>query len=195
MNKKNTKVEKGEYGYLDYKKRQSAVLMILGFSIVAVLFFIWYFATKTKNNIMIVISILTVLPVAKFAVNFFFLLPYHSEKKEEYDKLKDMVKEMIVLTDLVFTTDQKFFPFPTSFMVIHNGSACGFTNHEKYHTEYMEKFLENNLQVNGVKVNVKIFKDKKQFFNRVKTLAEIVPDEKQSKKDIRIKELLLTLTI
>ena len=59
----------------------------------------------------------------------------------------------------------------------------------------MEKFLENNLQVNGVKVNVKIFKDKKQFFNRVKTLAEIVPDEKQSKKDIRIKELLLTLTI
>ena len=59
----------------------------------------------------------------------------------------------------------------------------------------MEKFLENNLQVNGVKVNVKIFKDKKQFFNRVKTLSEIVPDEKQSKKDIRIKELLLTLTI
>ena len=47
----------------------------------------------------------------------------------------------------------------------------------------------------SVKVNVKIFKDKKQFFNRVKTLAEIVPDEKQSKKDIRIKELLLTLTI
>lgn len=81
MNKKNTKVEKGEYGYLDYKKRQSAVLMILGFSIVAVLFFIGYFATKTKNNIMTVISILTVLPVAKFAVNFFFLLPYHSEKK------------------------------------------------------------------------------------------------------------------
>ena len=56
---------------------------------------------------------------------------------------------MIVLTDLVFTTDQKFFPFPTSFMVIHNGSACGFTNHEKYHTEYMEKFLENNLQADG----------------------------------------------
>lgn len=195
MNKKSTKVEKGEYGYLDYKKRQSAFLMILGFSIVAVLFFIGYFATKTKNNIMTVISILTVLPVAKFAVNFFFLLPYHSEKKEEYDKLKDMVKEAIMLTDLVFTTDQKFFPFPTSFMVVHNGSVCGFTNNEKYQTEYMEKFLENNLQANGVKANVKIFKDKKQFFNRVKTLSEIVPDEKQSKKDIRIKELLLTLTI
>lgn len=195
VNKKNTKVLKGEYGYLNYKKKQSALFMTAGFIIVAILFFIGYFATKTKNNIMTVFAILTVLPVSKFAVSFFSLLPYHSEKKEDYEEIKVMAKEMIVLTDLIFTTDQKFLPFPITFVVVHNGSACGYTNSQRYDIEYLEKFLTNNLQANGVKTNIKIFKDKKQFFNRIKNLSEITRDEKQIQKDIRIKELLFTLTM
>ena len=92
---------------------------------------------------------------------------------------------------MVITTGEK--TLPTLFVAVHNSSVCGYTEAEKYDTAYAETFLTQNLMTNGQKATVKIFKDKKVFFNRLDTMRQIETEEKQQKKDQRIAEILLTL--
>lgn len=185
------KLEKGEYGYLNYRKKRLGMAALLCFLLVAVLFLIGYLATKTRNNIMTVMAILSVLPAGKFAASFLVLLPHKSASQEQYDRVKAHAKGVKLLSDLVITTGEK--TLPTLFMAVHNSSVCGYAEAENYDTAHAEQFLTKNLMANGQKATVKIFKDEKAFLNRLDTMRQIETDEKQQKRDGRIGEILLTL--
>lgn len=184
-------VEKGKFSYIKSQKRLYGNLTLAGMLMVLMLFFSGYLATGTRNNIMTVVAILSVLPTAKFAATFFMLLPYHSQSKEVYDEVLSHAGDTILLTDMVITTKEKI--LPTDFFVVRNGNACGYSSSEKYDTAFAEKFLAENLKLNGLKVNVKIFRDKKQFLNRVDALSSAASDEKKKPQDERTASTLLTL--
>ena len=44
------KVEKGEFGYLAYKKRRNMIKTIIAFAVVLVIFIIGFIIWKSKNN-------------------------------------------------------------------------------------------------------------------------------------------------
>jgi len=185
------KVGKGEYGYLNYRKKRLGVATMLCFLVVAVFFLIGYLTTKTRNNIMTIMAILSVLPAGKFAASFFALLPYQGASKEQYKRVMTHADGVQVLADLVITTGQK--TLPTLFMAVHNSSVCGYVNAKNYDIAHAEQFLTKNLMENGQKATVKIFRDEKVFLNRLDTMRQIEIDEKQREKDTRIEEILLTL--
>ncbi|MCX4268029.1 MAG: hypothetical protein OSJ62_05120 [Lachnospiraceae bacterium] len=189
--KEKKKIAKGEYGYLTMRKKRLGTATALCLCMVAVFFFTGYLTTKTRNNIFTVMAILSALPTAKFAASFLALLPYPSASSEQYQSVLEHAKQVRILTDLVITTGEK--TLPTLFVAVHNSSVCGYTEAEKYDTAYAETFLTQNLMTNGQKATVKIFKDKKVFFNRLDTMRQIETEEKQQKKDQRIAEILLTL--
>lgn len=187
------KIQKGEYGYLNTRKKRLGIATLLCLCMVASFFLVGYLSTKTRNNILTVMAILTALPTAKFAASFLVLLPYPSVSFEQYKKVLEYAKGVRILTDLVITTGEK--TLPTLFIAIHNSSVCGYTKEEKYDIVYAETFLTKNLMANGQKATVKIFKDEKVFLHRLETMSQIETDEKQQKKDQRIGEILLTLVI
>ena len=191
--KKGKKIEKGEYGYLAFRKKRLGAATLVCLCMVAAFFLVGYFSTKTRNNILTVMAILSALPTAKFASSFLVLLPYKSVPLEQCKEVLHHAKDSLFFTDLVITTEEK--TLPTLFIAVHNSSVCGYTTSEKYDIAYAESFLTKNLMTNGQKATVKIVKDEKVFFNRLDTMQQIKTDEKQQRKDQRIGEILLTLVM
>lgn len=187
------KIEKGEYGYLNARKKRLGIATLFCFCMIAAFFLVGYLTTKTRNNIFTIMAILSALPTAKFAASFLVLLPYQGVSFEQYKKVLGSAKGVRILTDLVITTGEK--TLPTLFVAIHNSSVCGYTKEEKYDIAYAESFLTKNLMTNGQKATVKIFKDEKVFLHRLEAMKQIETDEKQQKKDQRIGEILLTLVM
>lgn len=187
------KREKGEFGYLYYRKLVLGVITLACFFVVLCLFLIGYFVTKTRNNIMTVMAILMVLPSAKFAASFFALLPHQCATEEQYKRVKAFAEDFVFLSDLVITTGQR--TLPTFFFVVHNSSVCGYAEWQKYDIVHAEKFLTENLMSNGQKATVKIFTDEKTFLKRLEAMKQVETDEKQNQKDKRIGEILLTLVM
>ena len=67
------KVEKGEFGYLAYKKSRNMIKTIIAFAVVLVIFIIGFIIWKSKNNYLTMLAVVLVLPAAKFAVSYFVL--------------------------------------------------------------------------------------------------------------------------
>ena len=57
--------EKGEFGYLNYRKKLNLIKMIVSFAVVAAVLIIGFIVYKTRANIFTVAAIVLVLPAAK----------------------------------------------------------------------------------------------------------------------------------
>ena len=80
------KVEKGEFGYLAYKKSRNMIKTIIAFAVVLVIFIIGFIIWKSKNNYLTMLAVVLVLPAAKFAVSYFVLIP-HKNCDEELKRI------------------------------------------------------------------------------------------------------------
>ena len=81
--------EKGEFGYLNYRKKLNLIKMIVSFAVVAAVLIIGFIVYKTRANIFTVAAIVLVLPAAKMAVAYFVVLPHKpadNELKEKVDE-------------------------------------------------------------------------------------------------------------
>lgn len=70
-----SKKEKGEFGYLKYKRSFNLLLTIIAFLIIAAVFVTGLIIFKSRNNYMTLVATVLVLPGAKIAVSYFILLP------------------------------------------------------------------------------------------------------------------------
>lgn len=72
------KVDKGKFGYLDYKKRIEIIRTAVYFALVAAIFFIGYSQTHTRLNLLTVVAVLGCLPASKALVGVITRFPYPS---------------------------------------------------------------------------------------------------------------------
>ncbi len=186
-------INKGQFEYIKNKKRQRAIVCAVCFLLVLAVFLTGYFSTGSRENILTVMAILGVLPAAKFAATLCMMLPYHSQAREEYDKIAEASGESILYVDMLLSTEKKV--LPTDFIVIRGGTVCGLATSPKYDVGYAQDYLVGMLKKHGIKANVKIFTDRGKFLKRVKELAALDVDEKQSVRDERTASLMLTLVL
>ena len=69
-----SKVQKGQYGYLSYKKKFSAIVTIGMFALSLAIFIMGYVTTKTNANLLTVVAVLGCLPASKSAVSMLMFL-------------------------------------------------------------------------------------------------------------------------
>jgi glucan phosphoethanolaminetransferase (alkaline phosphatase superfamily) len=94
------KVEKGEFGYLAYKKSRNMIKTIIAFAVVLVIFIIGFIIWKSKNNYLTMLAVVLVLPAAKFAVSYFVLIPHKNcdeELKSAIEERKSELNSVLVL--------------------------------------------------------------------------------------------------
>ena len=101
------KVEKGEFGYLAYKKRRNMIKTIIAFAIVLVIFIIGFIIWKSKNNYLTMLAVVLVLPAAKFAVSYFVLIPHRNCDEELKSAIEERKGELNSVYDLVVSNKQK----------------------------------------------------------------------------------------
>ena len=94
---------------------------------------------------------------------------------------------------MILTTREKIMPI--DYLVVKDSHVYGYTTYKKCDIAFTEKFLVNNMQLNGHKVAVKIWDDEKKFLGKVSSLASKEIEDAQLNSDIAVAETLVTLVV
>lgn len=208
------KTEKGSFGYLSQKKKTEAIKTLILFAIPLALFIAGLIATGTRRNLLTIIAVLGFLPASKYAVLLIMYLKSHGIGAADHEIVESALQkhaqedgigdELIVLYDLVFTTQEHTYEVPA--MYLYGGSACGYLMQQKSRDEKtkkkkdaadlsasLEKHLTNCLKKDGQDVNVKIFESFEIFTRR---LVEQKPLEKADVKTAKaIRRVLFQVSL
>ena len=85
------KVLKGSFGYLDYKKKMSAIMTMGMFALSLVIFIMGYITTKTNANYLTVVAVLGCLPASKCAVSMIMFLKAKGCSKEDSNEIEKVI--------------------------------------------------------------------------------------------------------
>ena len=185
---------KGTLGYINNRKLARGLLFLLEVALVAAIFITGYVTTGRRENLLTVVAIVGVLPAAKSLIALIMIWPHKSQTKEAYDEVCDAAGDTsVVLTELVLTTTERIMPI--DFIIVKESHIVGFTTNSKCDIPFADKFLTENMQLNGHKVSVKIMNNKSKFLMRVKELAGKEITEEQVQKDSEIAATVLSLAI
>ena len=167
--------EKGEFGYLNYRKKLNLIKMIVSFAVVAAVLIIGFIVYKTRANIFTVAAIVLVLPAAKMAVAYFVVLPHKPAETGMIDTwhkyCQKQMKDQFHMLDekLIFSNSKK--PIGTQAVVVSDAAVIALTNENNADKKLFETSLKDFMANDSRNVNVTLYNDEKSFLSRVSTLA------------------------
>lgn len=176
---KNLLVPKGAFGYLNSRKKYTALRTVLFFSISAALYIAGIITTGSNKNLLTIVAVLVCLPACKSAVNFILFLRAKGCSSALHEKVAAFVNDsMTVFYDMYFTSYQK--NYPISHMALKGGMLCGITEDPSCSCREAEKHLEQMLVQEGIKnVTVNIFSQDDKYVDRLSRLIDMqVKDHK-----------------
>ena len=176
------KVQKGDPGYLDHKKRIEIIRTIIYFGIVAAVFLLGYTQTHTRRNILTVVAILGCLPAAKALVGVITRFPYSSIDRKKADEIRSKTGLLTVCYDMVITSRESI--MPVDCIVISGHTIFGYTHYEKVNAEELSKHIRSILAQNQyTELTVKVLNQYKPFLARIEGLNNIVAVEREDTKE------------
>ena len=182
------KVKKGEYGYIEFKRKSQLVITMIFFILIAVILYTGYGIFNNKKNILTVFAAVLAIPTAKYAVTYIILIPRKSITRDEYDKL-ETIYGINKSFDYVVTSQDKIFCVPC--LAVKDNSMYLYMNTEKVKEKYVVDYL-NTMVGKEFKINtIKVFKDYSVFFNEVRKLSGNMP----GKNDEKIIEELKNISV
>lgn len=175
------KKDKGEAGYLKEKKKISLIVTISAFIVVVAIFLIGAIVYKTRNNIMTVVSIVSVLPAAKIAVGYMVLLPHKSCDEKLVHELESKASGLVKFFDLIISNSKK--PIGVQACFVTDCNVCLFTNEENIDKSFIEKSIVTFIKNEKLTVSVNLYFDKGAFIKRAETLSLNFDYEDKNKVD------------
>lgn len=180
---KNKITPKGSFGYIQNRKRFTAVRTVLYFALSISLYVAGYVTTGSNKNLLTIVAVLGCLPSCKSAVNFIIFLRAKGCSQELRDAVKKFDTELTSFYDLYFTSYQK--NYQVSHMVVKGNVLCGITESEKCDVNEAQKHLEQMLLQEGIKnMTVKIFSDRRKYIDRLSQLTELETEENKNRDEI-----------
>lgn len=162
------KVNKGNVGYIRYKKMLQSVIILVFIAAGLSLFFICKTVLKTPRNLGTVFAVLLVLPATKALVNLILFLPYRSTDKAFADKALQFIGDSDkAYFDCVFTSPQNLMHL--DFIGVKcNEIVCYSSENKK--TDIITKYLSESLKKQGVDVHVHVFLKQQDVLRRLSDL-------------------------
>lgn len=181
---KNLLVPKGAFGYLDNRKKYTALRTLIYFLISGGLYAMGILTTGSNKNLLTIVAILGCLPACKSAVNFILFMRAKGCSSALHEKLSSYDNSaMTVFYDMYFTSYQK--NYPLSHMALKGGMLCGITEHLSCSCREAEKHLEQMLVQEGIKnVTVNIFSQEDKYIDRLGRLSDMQTEEHQNREGI-----------
>lgn len=190
------KIQKGESGYLDYKKKIEILRTTIYFIIVAIIFAIGYIETGTRLNTMTVIAVLGCLPSAKALVGVIARMPYSSTSQKIVQEVNEKAPHITKVYDLILTTREAI--MPVECIVISGETIFGYTSNQKVNLEHLSKHIKEMMSQNNLSYStIKFFHNYQAFLSRAEGLESIAVVEKLDTKELeqQRKNLLLQLSM
>ena len=163
------KIRKGQYGYRDQHKKSRALLTgLFAVAIIAQLIARQLASEQAAKNILTVMAILTVLPMANLASPLLASWKYRTAERAFYEKARAYEGKCTMLYDLIVTTKEQILPLDA--VAVHPNGVFAFCSNEKTDLSKAEKAVNALFQANKLDPNVKLIRDPHAFFRRLDSL-------------------------
>lgn len=163
------KKNKGEYGYRDSHKRMQLLLTgVLAAAILAQLIARSFTDNQATKNILTVMAILTVLPMANIASPLIASWKYHTPSDSFHQKMISYEKKGMLLYDLIVTTKEHVIPLDAA--AVHPAGIFAYCTSARLNTGKAEKELQELLKNNKINLKLRLITDEKGFFRRLDSL-------------------------
>lgn len=196
------KVAKGNCGYTMAHRKGQFLKMCLYIALSLAVFLLGYLATKKTENLLSIVAILGVLPVAKEMVGVIMSFKRKPMERELYEKISEKAGDLEQIYELLFTTQEKSYGAEAA--IIEGSDVICYTKDPHCDTIALQKHLVKMLEANGFRENVKVYTDLKKFLDRTADLErrekKEIPYQKNPtypdlNRDQLIRHLLLALSI
>lgn len=163
------KINKGEYGYRDSHKKMRVFLTgLLTAAIMAQLIARSFTDSQATKNILTVMAILTVLPMANMASPLIASWKYRTPSEAFHQKMVPYEKNGEVLYDLIVTTKEHVIPLDAA--AVHPAGIFAYCTSSRLNTGKAEKELQELLKNNRISLKLRLITDEKSFFRRLDSL-------------------------
>lgn len=176
------KIERCNYGRINYEKRRLLLGALLMVAIGVAVFVLGLLLNKfEKRNIFTVAAVCMVLPMTRYLVTFFALLPYHTAEKSLYNLVKEHMPEQAVLvSDYVFTLSEKVMGL--SFLVLTDHEYYGLIAREQADAEKLRSILADGLKKCGFSGKVVVCTNAEQLLTKLSKAPAVTKTEEEWKE-------------
>lgn len=173
------KAQKGEFGYIRAQKKKRTLITALLFLIPLVIFFTGLQQTGTRLNMFTFVAIMGCLPASRSAVGMVMMLLQKPADAQLYREVEERAGDLVRAYELTVSAYEKNTPIDS--LVICGYHVVAYTGSDKADPSFAEKHIREILKGNGFRADVKIFKDRKLYLDRVAALAA---QRTEAEKDI-----------
>ncbi|MCI6731061.1 MAG: O-linked GlcNAc transferase-like protein [Lachnospiraceae bacterium] len=163
------KIQKGQYGYRESRKKiQLTLVLLLIAAILGQLAARQCADQEAARNILTVMAILTVLPMANLASPLLASWKYRTPAEDFHKKVQAYEGQYTVLYDLIVTT--KEFVIPIDAAAVHPQGVYAYCPASGLDTGKAEKALNALFSANHLDPNLKLIRDEHSFLRRLDSL-------------------------
>lgn len=181
------KVNRCEYGHVNAEKRKQ-LLGAISMVVIALAVFVLGMALNKgdKRNIFTVLSVLFVLPWARYMCTLIVLLPFRTPPEKQYESVKSKLpKGAVLLADYVFSSKETVLGL--SYLVLTEHELIGLVFRKKANGARVQAYLSEVLKKRGIAGKVIIFEEEEAFLKR------LIKCEETKKGEEEFSELIETL--
>ena len=176
------KKEKGMYGYLNQKKKENTLKVIINLIAVLGIYLAGKLLETAFSNYLIIISVLLVIPLAFFLTSLITLRPWSSisaERQQEFAAATDDGKDFVTAYDMVLTVAQK--QLYAGAVLFSKKEAVLYTEGKNLKLQQRRNELAEMLRGTGYFSGVYLTDNWDSFMNRVR--ADVKADGVLENKD------------
>ncbi len=185
------KPKKGEYDWLDYKKRSEVIKTAVYFALSGAIFIMGFLSTKTTANLLSIVAVLGCLPASKSMVSMIMFLRISRCGSSIHARILEAYGDPFGFYHLYFTSYQK--NYEIHHLYLKSGTIAAYSEKKGIDGEAARNHLLTMLSQSGISdVSIKVFTDEAEYLNR---LAQMVSLKPAFEKDERIREFLFSVSL
>lgn len=189
----NEKITRGQYGYIDYKKKNLGIKSLVIGLFILVLCIIGLIIFGTIKNYIMVPSMVSVIPFANVFASFCAMFKFNTASPDKYSMVRNYEDAGMLLSDLIIV-DADGKRFPCEFAVVYKGGVVVYSEtvtNEKYKPEsYMNEIFRKH----GIGMRLKIYNDFDEFLKRIDGIT-ISTDDVDTKTIELAKETIINCSM
>ncbi len=176
------KYTKGDYLYLQNKKKVEIVKTIVFFALSAALYIAGYVTTGSNKNYLTIVAVLGCLPASKSAVSMIMYLRAKGCSEKVHETIAQKFGEKTGAYNLYFTSYDK--NYDMSHVFVKGMTIIAFTENSKLAEAGFEDHIKTVLNRDAIKgVNIKVYKELDKYLTRMEQMQNL-ENEKSRAEDI-----------
>ena len=181
----NEKLTRGEYGYINYRKKNLLVKSLIMAAFIIAVIVVGLIIFRTIKNWLMLPSLLTVIPFANAFSTYLAIFKYKTADANDYSMVKNFEAAGMLMSDLIIV-DADGKRFHSEFGVIYKGGVVLYSSSidkEKYKPE---SHLNDLFKNRGISMRAVFFNDWDKFLDRINDLPECDNNDEKALRNIEL---------